>query len=50
MSQFILSSQIHKTVHMDSIYTFFLEDFFSLKKKKNCVLSPHFKFQNNNVK
>ena len=34
MSQFILSSQIHETVHMDSIYTFFLEDFFSLKKKK----------------
>lgn len=50
MSQFILSPQIHETAHVDGTYTFFLEDLFSLKRKKKNVLSPHFKFQNNNAK
>lgn len=34
MSQFILSPQIHETAHVDGTYTFFLEDLFSLKRKK----------------
>lgn len=39
MSQFILSPQIHETAHVDGTYTFFLEDLFSLKRKKKCPQS-----------